>query len=243
MKRRLNPMNKKNLKNTIMAGSLVGVLAISGAFAYLTDSDTATNKFTVGDVTIDLQEPTWEAYPDENDNDIPDIAEDIWAGKVITKDPKIVNTGDNESYVYLEVTVPKAAVITTDDQGNVLADGAAVYQDLFTYEVNEGWTLLETVESNADDADGSGKGTVTRLYAYDTALAAETGATGTLFDEVTFVNLKDNHDQIPTDVAQDIVINAYAIQSNFGADGDDDQLTAAEAWELYATQNQVVIGE
>jgi predicted ribosomally synthesized peptide with SipW-like signal peptide len=234
-------MNKKNLKNTIMAGSLVGVLAITGAFAYLTDNDSATNKFTVGDVEIDLVEPKWDEYEDTNNNDIPDIAEDIWAGKIIDKDPKVLNTGDNESYVYLEVTVPKQSVITTDDQGNVLADGAAVYQDLFTYEVNAGWTLLETVESNADNANGTGLGTVTRLYAYDTALAAENGETGTLFDKVTFVNLKDNHDQVSAD-PQDIEINAYAIQSNFGADGIDDQKTPAEAWNLYKVQNQVVIG-
>ena len=50
--------NKKRMKTMIAATAMIGVLAIGGISAYFTDGDTATNTFTVGKVSIDLQEPT-----------------------------------------------------------------------------------------------------------------------------------------------------------------------------------------
>lgn len=273
-------MNKKNRKNAIMAGSLAGVLALTGAFAYLTDNDSKTNTFTVGDVKLQLIEDTWydedgNVKNDTNDNGIPDFAENVVPTQIITKDPQIKNTGKNDSFVYLEVEVPKAALYTVDADGNSLngktfnADGtvadqgAPVYQDIFTYDINEydpengvteGWVLIGEVDSG--ESDTTHTGTVKRLYCYmndgtGNKLAPD-ALTGTLFDSVTVVNLDDNRsanpdgsmdawgDQVQFNadaLQQQIQINAYAIQANFG-DGTETK-TPAEAWELYATQNQV----
>ena len=41
-------------RNTIISLALAGTIAITGAFAYLTATDTATNMFTVGNVVVEL---------------------------------------------------------------------------------------------------------------------------------------------------------------------------------------------
>lgn len=219
---------KSKTKNVVMALTLAALLLVGGVFAYLTDTDTQTNTFTMGEVTIDLTEPTWDEYPDVDNNDVPDIAENIWAGKVIAKDPTITNTGDNDAYVYLMVSVPKQNIVTAQADGT--PNEAAVTQ-LFNYTVNAGWTLLKSNTSGADEN--------VYLYAYDTALAPA-GVTATaLFDEIEFVNVIEG--QIASDVTFNIPVVAYAIQSNFGAGEAGDVMTTAEAWELYANQNSITI--
>ena len=52
----------------IAATAMIGVLAIGGISAYFTDGDTATNTFTVGKVSIDLQEPNWNPPKDITPN-------------------------------------------------------------------------------------------------------------------------------------------------------------------------------
>ena len=219
---------KSKTKNVVMALTLAALLLVGGVFAYLTDTDTQTNTFTMGEVTIDLTEPTWDEYPDVDNNDVPDIAENIWAGKVIAKDPTITNTGDNDAYVYLMVSVPKQNIVTAQADGT--PNEAAVTQ-LFNYTVNAGWTLLKSNTSGADEN--------VYLYAYDTALVPGATTATALFDEIEFVNVIEG--QIASDVTFNIPVVAYAIQSNFGAGEAGDVMTTAEAWELYANQNSITI--
>ena len=221
---------KSKTKNVVMALTLAALLLVGGVFAYLTDTDTQTNTFTMGNVEIDLTEPTWDEYPDNNGDGVPDPAEDIWAGKVIAKDPTITNTGDNAAYVYLMVTVPKQAVRTAQADGTPEPTPGDSTQ-LFNYTVNEGWALLKSNTSGADEN--------VYLYAYDTALVPGATTATALFDEIEFVNVIEG--QIASDVTFNIPVVAYAIQSNFGAGEAGDVMTTAEAWELYANQNSITI--
>ena len=53
---------RKSKKQMVMAAAacaMMGVMAIGGTMAYLTDSETATNTFTIGQVKIDLEEPEY----------------------------------------------------------------------------------------------------------------------------------------------------------------------------------------
>lgn len=79
---------KRNLKK---AGFVAGVLclaSIGGVSAYLTDFDKADNQFTVGKVSIDLDEPGFK--PEEQTK--------IEPGKDVKKDPQIKNTGVSSPY-------------------------------------------------------------------------------------------------------------------------------------------------
>ena len=77
---------------------------------YLTDYDKVSNQFTVGKVDVELTEDNWK----------PDDHKKIEPGKVISKDPRIKNTGINDAYAYLEVSIPTANVIAAADNGSRL---------------------------------------------------------------------------------------------------------------------------
>lgn len=212
----------KNKTKTILCTlAVAGVIGTSGILAYLTDNDSATNKFTVGKVDIDLVEDTWDNATDTDGDEVPDFAEEITANQTIEKDPKIQNIGKNDAYVYLEVKVPVAEVKTVADDGTPLNNGDATATELFTFEVNEGWTQLSRTE---------GTGEVTYVYYYNEVVAPN-GETGTLFDEVKFANVIEG--QVDDTVIQEIDIKAYAIQSDNLA-GDE---TVAEAYEIYVNQH------
>lgn len=85
-------MKNKKVKILLTAGALAGILATGGVLAYFTDQDDGVNKFTVGRVEIDLQEPEWEEKPDTDGNDIPDEAEEMTPNQTISKDPQVENT-------------------------------------------------------------------------------------------------------------------------------------------------------
>lgn len=85
-------MNKKHLILGILAVVLVAGLAIGGTLAFLTDSASVTNKFTVGDIDITLTEPE---YPDpEPTGNVP--------GDSYPKDPTVTGV-KGTSYVRLKV--------------------------------------------------------------------------------------------------------------------------------------------
>lgn len=143
-------MQNKKAKSAVTAGALVGVMLIGGIMAYFTDADTATNTFTVGQVSLDLQEPNWK----------PDDATDMTPEQEVSKNPQIKNDGVNDEYVYMTVTVPYHEIVTADESGNVKV---AAKQPLYVFggsgrtvtaagevptlqeiqeAVNDGWTMI-----------------------------------------------------------------------------------------------------
>lgn len=218
----------KNKTKTILCTlAVAGVLGTSGILAYLTDNDSAKNEFTIGKVDIDLVEDTWdealdndgENDADENDNNIPDFAENITPNQTITKDPKVKNVGINDAFVYLEVKVPFETVITAQDDGTRNAEAAT---ELFTFEANSGWTQLSRTEGTDE---------VTYVYCYDQKVAPNSETT-TLFDSVTVANVIEGEIDATT---QDIDIKAYAIQSDNLPNGT--TATPQEAYQIYVNQN------
>jgi len=101
-------VNKKILAIAIVACLLVGLGAGLTA-AYLSDSDSSENVFTIGSVEIELTEPNWENGYDEGD--YPREANDIYPGEALTKDPTITNTGDNPCLIRVKVEKPDYVTI------------------------------------------------------------------------------------------------------------------------------------
>ena len=106
-------MTKKKVVTFFAVSALCGVMAIGSSMAYLTDHDSVTNKFSVGKVDIEGQEPNYTPDPDGKTNN-------ILPTQVIKKDPQIKNVGKNDAYVYIDVSIPIAKVITVDAAGNRL---------------------------------------------------------------------------------------------------------------------------
>lgn len=203
--------NGKRLMTTAAACVMVGAMALGGTMAYLTDNEAHVNTFTVGKVQIDLEEPGWD----------PEDGEDIVPNEEIEKDPKIENTGTNLAYVFAEVKIPAAEVITAGADGT---KNPSALQDLFTYGtvrgsgdakvytaggLNEGWYLIQS-----EKAQRSGDYS-TYIFGHQKPL--EKGeSTLSVFDQVKFINLVEG--QLDSQ-SLDIPVKGYAIQAETSADG------------------------
>ncbi len=129
-------MTKKKVAAFFTAAALCGALAVGSSMAYLTDHDSVTNKFSVGKVDIVGHEPN---YTPDNDGKTNNIV----PTQVIKKDPQIENVGKNDAYVYLDVSIPIAKVITVNAAGNRLNGGVAKDTELFSMNnVSKKWTLM-----------------------------------------------------------------------------------------------------
>ena len=122
-------MNKRKILLLAAVLAMVAVLGIGGTLAYFTDTEDATNTFTVGNVDIELTEPNW-------DKDGSGDAPDVYPGEPLAKDPTITNAGANPCFVRLEVTGWDSLI----DAG--LAKSNIIYRtDYVDGKLGEGWVL------------------------------------------------------------------------------------------------------
>lgn len=105
-------MKKKGLA-LILAATLLIVCAVSGTMAWLTaESDTVSNTFTVGNITVTLTETTGREYQ-------------MVPGCTIEKNPEVTASATSED-CYLFVKLVKSAN----------------FDSFLTYEMAAGWTLV-----------------------------------------------------------------------------------------------------
>ena len=145
---------KKKLTAVALIVALLAVAVIGGSLAYFSDSDTADNEFTVGNVKVDLTEPGWEESGKED-------AKEAYPTEALKKDPTVENTGANPCFVRIKLT------------GLDALKKAGLSESLITYETNyvtnalgENWVLHE---------DG---------YFYYTKVLAVGEKTSALFDQI-----------------------------------------------------------
>lgn len=113
-------MKKKILSICLIA--VITVMAIAGAsLAYLTDTDTEDNVFTVGNVKIDL----WENFDESNAQLMPTTGKDADGNVInaIDKEVYVYNEGKNDAYVRVHIAIPQildSGDPTFDASANVL---------------------------------------------------------------------------------------------------------------------------
>lgn len=138
---------KKSLVMVICAAVLL-VGSLGATLAYLTDTASVTNTFTVGNVDIKIDETlvNEDGKPVDENGDLVEEGNEVrvepsddWEGneyhllpgEKYLKDPMVtVNAGSEESYVRMILTVTNASAVQTIITNNGLTD----YADLF-----EGW--------------------------------------------------------------------------------------------------------
>ena len=202
-------MNKK--KTIISAIVLLAIVAVGGAIAYFTDTDTKTNTFTVGNVDITLSEEHWSTT-DSNNNNIPDAAENIAPGVSVAKDPVITNVSATApAYVYAKVEIP----CTTD----------ATPEEIFTLNtIGSGWTLMNDGACN--------NGVATKVYNYGTASAmtalAAGSATPAVFSSVS-LNSSITGSETGLSGNKNVVVTGYGIQTN----GLGNDVTPGTVWSMF----------
>lgn len=241
--KKLNESSKNRLKIMAAVGLIVA-LGLGGTLAYMTDYEQKNNRFTVGSVDFNLYERNWDGeLPDGSYATAPDAtssdasssnalgieeAEDMYAGKVIRKDPAIKNNSKNDAYVRMSVRIPVATVSTADRYGNLINGGIPTATELFTYNLNpdsgmrplsywpkeeEGYHVYEYIYT------GGGWDEIPVPAGHDIP---------PLFNEVTFANV----------VGGDINENIEFIDVDFKAIQSGGFNNPEEAWSAYQNQNQ-----
>lgn len=250
-------MNKKKALATIGACALAGTMLVGGTLAYLTDTEKTTNTFTVGNITVDLEEPNYPGNGSDETRDLVSLQE-------VPKDPQMHNTGKDSAVMFMQVDIPMANVITAQPNGT---RNDQENTELFDYKsnaigtydsINEGWSLLSTKYLNASDAEVSqaAAAKVRRLYGYKTVVG-ENQTTVPVFDTVRLVNIIEG--QIEDDPATpkvdesklDIDITGYAIQAenvkqadgttDFNTSGTMNDDTLNGIWNVYWAQSKDVV--
>lgn len=209
---------KKKMTIFLAAAALAGTLAIGGTMAYLTDYDTVNNRFTVGKVEIDLEEPGWK--PKDNEKLVPT--------QNIAKDPQITNTGKNDAFVYLEVSVPIRSVITANPDGSRKPKADT---ELFSFAADKEWTQVSKSRVGTNQV---------YTYCYNRVLSPGKNTTP-LFQSMTFANVIEGQLE---EEALDVPVRAYAIQTvHTGGDKQSVAEQAKEAYKKYIAQNQDQTGK
>lgn len=88
---------KKKILAIVLCVAMLAIAIVGGTMAYFTDTDAKTNTFTVGNVSIVLNEPNWDKTGAAE-------AFDVYPGEALAKDPTVTNDGKNPCFVRISVT-------------------------------------------------------------------------------------------------------------------------------------------
>ena len=206
-------MKKKSILMAAIAVMLVAVLVVGGTLAYLTDTKSATNTFTVGDVKIKLDESN---VNDPNGNRVTSNEyTGMLPGIQYKKDPVVTNTGKNGAYVRAVVTIENGMNWMGLYNENVwTAPQAEAFMKLICNKMGEGWSL-EGYNYVANAERGSTD--FVAVLKYDGVLAAGK-ATSAMFEKVMLPANATAND-ISTRVAQNGVFHIDVVAQAIQADG------------------------
>lgn len=217
---------------TLACAVLLITASVMGTLAYLTDDDTVTNTFTVGQVHINLDEK--DITKDEDSRTETGNSYHLLPGHKYDKDPTVtVLEGSEESYIRMLVTV-------TFDQQLTDAALATELDGIFTGYNAATWPRKDKTVSTATVSEGENAKTVTVItyeYRYKEKVAALTADVklDALFTKVEIPSTWDNDDMKAVGNFK-IEVVAQAIQAS-GFEATEEKSAEDAAWAAFATQN------
>ena len=196
---------KKKIFIVIVSILSVCSFLIGTSVAWLSSkTDTVVNTFTYGDINIKIEET------DTGDNDDNEYTNEykMLPGNKITKDPKItVLKNSEDSYLFVEITKSEN------------------FDDFMTYELVEGWTLVEGTE-NVYVREVTKSETDQEFYVLkDNTVTVKESVTKQMLNDLD----KDGTTNYPT-----LTFTAYAVQRDSNIEAID---TAVEAWSVVSSNN------
>ena len=201
-------MTKKRFVAILLCVTLVALAAIGATFAYLTDTKTVDNTFTMGNVAIKLDETN---VNDPEGARVTSNAYNVYPGAVVTKDPIVHNTSKNAAYIRATVNVSNwmnlCAAYYPDFKETFPNDGYKAALNLLVGELGEGWSVVGV---EAGDTFTIGQFDAKFILKYDGKLAADADTTA-MFQTVTIPAGIDNAN---TDSFKEVKVVAQAIQAD-----------------------------
>lgn len=205
-------MTKKRFVAILLCVTLVALAAIGATFAYLTDTKTVDNTFTMGNVKITLDETN---VNDPTGDRVTSNEYNVYPGAVVTKDPIVHNTGKNAAYIRATVNVSNwmnlCAAYYPDFKETFPNDGYKAALNLLVGELGEGWSVVG-VEAGDTFTIGQFDAKFILKYegALDGALAAGADTTA-MFQTVTIPTGIDN---VNADSFKEVKVVAQAMQAD-----------------------------
>lgn len=182
-------MNKRRILAISMSLVIVAILAIGATLAYFTDTKTATNTFTMGDVKIKLDETN---VNDPDGDRVTSNEYNVYPGAVVEKDPTVHNVGANGAYIRATVNVSNwmnlCAAYYPDFKETFPNEGYKAALNLLVGELGEGWSVVGV---KAGDVFTIGQFDAKFVLKYDGVLAAGVDTTA-MFENVTIPAGIDN---------------------------------------------------
>ena len=217
-------MTKKRFVAILLCMTLVALAAIGATFAYLTDTKSVNNTFTMGNVKITLDETD---IKNPNGDRVTSNEYNVYPGAVVTKDPIVHNTGKNAAYIRATVNVSNWMNLCAayyPDFG-ISYPNAGYEQSLLRLvgDLGEGWSIVGV--TTGDTFIYGEQFDAKFILKYDGELAAGDNTTA-MFQTVTIPAGIDN---VNTEGFNEVKVVAQAIQ----ADGFD---TWEKAFEAYDAQ-------
>lgn len=205
-------MTKKRFVAILLCVTLVALAAIGATFAYLTDTKTVNNTFTMGNVAIKLDESKVDQNGNAVEGDrVTSNTYNVYPGAVVTKDPIVHNTGKNAAYIRATVNVSNwmnlVGAYYPDFKENFPSDGYKAALNLLVGELGEGWSVVGV---EAGDTFTIGQFDAKFILKYEGALAAKADTTA-MFQTVTIPAGIDNAN---TDSFKEVKVVAQAIQAD-----------------------------
>lgn len=201
-------MTKKRFVAILLCVTLVALAAIGATFAYLTDTKTVNNTFTMGNVAIKLDETN---VNDPTGDRVTSNTYNVYPGAVVTKDPIVHNTGKNAAYIRATVNVSNwmnlVGAYYPDFKYTFGQEGYKAALNLLVGELGEGWSVVGV---EAGDTFTIGQFDAKFILKYDGKLAAK-GDTTAMFQTVTIPAGIDN---VNTDSFKEVKVVAQAIQAD-----------------------------
>ena len=201
-------MTKKRFVAILLCVTLVALAAIGATFAYLTDTKTVDNTFTMGNVAIKLDETN---VNDPTGDRVTSNTYNVYPGAVVTKDPIVHNTGKNAAYIRATVNVSNwmnlCAAYYPDFKETFPNDGYKAALNLLVGELGEGWSVVGV---EAGDTFTIGQFDAKFILKYDGKLASGADTTA-MFQTVTIPTGIDN---ASTDSFKEVKVVAQAIQAD-----------------------------
>lgn len=206
-------IRNKRVKSMIcvLTGSLIFGIAAATSSAYLTSTDQKVkNVFTPGTLRANVEESGWEEHSGMH----------VLPGESRMKSPAAKNMGTLEAWMFLEVEIPirKIAVVDSKTKRKLPEEETQI----FTFEVNEGWELIQQERTESS---------MKYVYGYK-ELTAPLQETAPLFDRVTAVTyLEGSLDKQEKFI---IPVTVKAIQKNIAPKG----TTMKELYQIYLKEQE-----
>mgnify|MGYP004687068571 CR=1 FL=1 len=201
-------MTKKRFVAILLCMTLVALAAIGATFAYLTDTKTVDNTFTMGNVKITLDETN---VNDPEGDRVTRNTYNVYPGAVVTKDPIVHNTGKNAAYIRATVNVSNwmnlCAAYYPESGFEFTKPGYEKSLELLVGTLGEGWSVVGV---EAGDTFTIGQFDAKFILKYDGKLAAGADTTA-MFQTVTIPAGIDNAN---TESFSGVKVVAQAIQAD-----------------------------